>query len=185
MFGSETPCSSFDMSEFRERHTVARLTGARPATSGRGRGQITEALRAARTSIVVFDEIVKALPWETFNMLLLIMEEGHLSTHAVAGWTSATPCSHHDEQRRRRNHQDEGGARLRLPTFTAVAHGGRVRGHASYGHGQAAPRVPSESSNVWTGQSSSAADARRDRDIVDLELRKVPTGLAERAMRCA
>jgi len=79
MFGSEEALIQLDMSEFMERHTVARLTGAPPGYVGyEDAGQLTEALRRRPYSIVVFDEIEKAHP-ETFNMLLQIMEEGHLS----------------------------------------------------------------------------------------------------------
>ncbi len=79
MFGSEEALIQLDMSEFMERHNVARLTGAPPGYVGyEDAGQLTEALRRRPYSIVVFDEIEKAHP-ETFNMLLQIMEEGHLS----------------------------------------------------------------------------------------------------------
>jgi ATP-dependent Clp protease ATP-binding subunit ClpC len=67
------------MSEFMERHTVSRLVGAPPGYVGyEESGQLTEALRRRPYSIVVFDEIEKAHP-EAHNMLLQIMEEGHLS----------------------------------------------------------------------------------------------------------
>jgi ATP-dependent Clp protease ATP-binding subunit ClpC len=79
MFGSEEALIQLDMSEFMERHTVARLTGAPPGYVGyEDAGQLTEAIRRRPYSIVVFDEIEKAHP-EAFNMLLQIMEEGHLS----------------------------------------------------------------------------------------------------------
>jgi len=79
LFGSEEALIHLDMSEFMERHTVARLTGAPPGYIGyEDAGQLTEAVRRRPYSIVVFDEIEKAHP-ETFNMLLQIMEEGHLS----------------------------------------------------------------------------------------------------------
>ncbi len=79
LFGSEDALVQLDMSEFMERHNVARLTGAPPGYVGyEDAGQLTEALRRRPYSIVVFDEIEKAHP-ETFNMLLQIMEEGHLS----------------------------------------------------------------------------------------------------------
>jgi len=68
-----------DMSEFMERHSVARLVGAPPGYVGyEDAGQLTEAIRRRPYSIVVFDEIEKAHP-ETFNMLLQIMEEGTLT----------------------------------------------------------------------------------------------------------
>ncbi len=79
MFGSEEALIQLDMSEFMERHSVARLVGAPPGYIGyEDAGQLTEALRRRPYSIVVFDEVEKAHP-EAFNMLLQIMEEGHLS----------------------------------------------------------------------------------------------------------
>jgi ATP-dependent Clp protease ATP-binding subunit ClpC len=79
MFGSEDALIQLDMSEFMERHSVSRLVGAPPGYVGyEEAGQLTEALRRRPYSIVVFDEIEKAHP-EAHNMLLQIMEEGHLS----------------------------------------------------------------------------------------------------------
>ena len=79
MFGSEEALIQLDMSEFMERHSVSRLVGAPPGYVGyEESGQLTEALRRRPYSIVVFDEIEKAHP-EAHNMLLQIMEEGHLS----------------------------------------------------------------------------------------------------------
>jgi ATP-dependent Clp protease ATP-binding subunit ClpC len=79
LFGSEEALIQLDMSEFMERHTVSRLVGAPPGYVGyEEAGQLTEALRRRPYSIVVFDEIEKAHP-EAHNMLLQIMEEGHLS----------------------------------------------------------------------------------------------------------
>ena len=79
LFGSEDAVVQLDMSEFMERHSVARLVGAPPGYIGyEDAGQLTEAIRRRPYSIVVFDEIEKAHP-EAFNMLLQIMEEGHLS----------------------------------------------------------------------------------------------------------
>ena len=79
MFGSEDALLQLDMSEFMERHTVARLVGAPPGYVGyEDAGQLTEAIRRRPFSIVVFDEVEKAHS-EAFNMLLQIMEEGNLS----------------------------------------------------------------------------------------------------------
>ena len=79
MFGSEDALIQLDMSEFMERHSVSRLVGAPPGYVGyEDAGQLTEAIRRRPYSIVVFDEIEKAHP-EAHNMLLQIMEEGHLS----------------------------------------------------------------------------------------------------------
>lgn len=79
LFGSEEALVQLDMSEFMERHNVARLVGSPPGYVGyEDAGQLTEAIRRRPYSIVVFDEIEKAHP-EAFNILLQIMEEGHLS----------------------------------------------------------------------------------------------------------
>ena len=79
MFGTEDAMIQIDMSEFMERHSVSRLVGAPPGYVGyEDAGQLTEALRRRPYSIVVFDEIEKAHP-EAHNMLLQIMEEGHLA----------------------------------------------------------------------------------------------------------
>jgi ATP-dependent Clp protease ATP-binding subunit ClpC len=79
MFGSEDALIQLDMSEFMERHSVSRLVGAPPGYVGyEDAGQLTEAIRRRPYSIIVFDEIEKAHP-EAHNMLLQIMEEGHLS----------------------------------------------------------------------------------------------------------
>jgi ATP-dependent Clp protease ATP-binding subunit ClpC len=79
MFGSEDALIQLDMSEFMERHNVSRLVGAPPGYVGyEEAGQLTEAIRRRPYSIIVFDEVEKAHP-EAHNMLLQIMEEGHLS----------------------------------------------------------------------------------------------------------
>jgi ATP-dependent Clp protease ATP-binding subunit ClpC len=79
MFGSEDALIQLDMSEFMERHSVSRLVGAPPGYIGYDdAGQLTEAIRRRPYSIIVFDEIEKAHP-EAHNMLLQIMEEGHLT----------------------------------------------------------------------------------------------------------
>lgn len=79
IFGSEDAAIQLDMSEFMERHHAARLVGAPPGYVGyEDAGQLTEAIRRKPYSIIVFDEIEKAHD-EVHNMLLQIMEEGHLS----------------------------------------------------------------------------------------------------------
>jgi ATP-dependent Clp protease ATP-binding subunit ClpC len=79
IFGSEEALVQIDMSEFMERHSVSRLVGAPPGYVGYDdAGQLTEAIRRKPYSIVVFDEVEKAHP-EAHNMLLQIMEEGHLT----------------------------------------------------------------------------------------------------------
>lgn len=79
MFGTEDALLQLDMSEFMERHTVARLVGAPPGYVGYYEGgQLTEAVRRRPYQVILLDEIEKAHP-EAFNMLLQIMEDGHLS----------------------------------------------------------------------------------------------------------
>ena len=79
MFGSEESMIRIDMSEFMDRHTVARLVGAPPGYVGYDEGgQLTEAVRRRSYSVILLDEIEKAHP-EVFNILLQIFDDGHLT----------------------------------------------------------------------------------------------------------
>jgi ATP-dependent Clp protease ATP-binding subunit ClpC len=79
MFGSEESLIKIDMSEFMERHSVARLVGAPPGYVGYEEGgQLTEAVRRKSYSVILLDEIEKAHP-EVFNILLQILEDGRLT----------------------------------------------------------------------------------------------------------
>ncbi len=79
MFGNEDNMIRLDMSEFQERHTVARLIGAPPGYVGYDEGgQLTEGVRRKNYCAVLLDEIEKAHP-EVFNILLQIFDSGTLS----------------------------------------------------------------------------------------------------------
>ena len=79
MFGSEDSLIRLDMSEFMERHTVARLVGAPPGYVGYDEGgQLTEAVRHKSYCAILLDEIEKAHP-DVFNILLQIFDDGHLT----------------------------------------------------------------------------------------------------------
>ena len=79
MFGSEEAMIRLDMSEYMERHTVSKLIGSPPGYVGYDEGgQLTEAVRRRPYTVVLFDEIEKAHP-DVFNMLLQIMDDGHLT----------------------------------------------------------------------------------------------------------
>jgi len=79
MFGSEDALIRLDMSEFMERHTVARLVGAPPGYVGYDEGgQLTETVRRKSYCAILFDEIEKAHP-DVFNILLQIFDDGHLT----------------------------------------------------------------------------------------------------------
>ena len=78
-FGSEKALLKFDMSEYQEQHTAARLLGAPPGYLGHDEGgQLTEAVRRRPYSVVLFDEIEKAHP-DIQNILLQILEDGQLT----------------------------------------------------------------------------------------------------------
>lgn len=79
MFGSEDALLKLDMSEFMERHTVARLVGAPPGYIGyEDGGQLTDTVRRKSYCAILLDEVEKAHP-EVFNMLLQIFEDGYLT----------------------------------------------------------------------------------------------------------
>ena len=79
MFGSEDSMIRLDMSEFMERHSVARLVGAPPGYVGFDEGgQLTEAVRRKSYSAILLDEIEKAHP-DVFNILLQLFDDGRLT----------------------------------------------------------------------------------------------------------
>ncbi len=79
LFDSEEAMVRIDMSEYGERHSVARLIGAPPGYVGYEEGgQLTEAVRRRPYSVVLFDEIEKAHP-EVFNVFLQVLDEGRLT----------------------------------------------------------------------------------------------------------
>jgi ATP-dependent Clp protease ATP-binding subunit ClpB len=79
MFDDERAMVRLDMSEYQERHTVARLVGAPPGYVGYEEGgQLTEAVRRRPYSVVLLDEIEKAHP-EVFDVLLQILDDGRLT----------------------------------------------------------------------------------------------------------
>ncbi len=79
MFNDENAIVRLDMSEYMEKHTVARMIGSPPGYVGfEEGGQLTEAIRRRPYSVVLFDEIEKAHP-EVFNVLLQILDDGRLT----------------------------------------------------------------------------------------------------------
>lgn len=79
LFDDEKAMIRLDMSEYQEKHTVARLIGAPPGYVGYDEGgQLTEAVRRRPYSVVLFDEIEKAHP-DVFNVLLQLMDDGRLT----------------------------------------------------------------------------------------------------------
>ncbi len=79
LFDDENALVRLDMSEFMEKHTVARLIGAPPGYKGADEGgQLTEAVRLRPYSVVLFDEVEKAHP-DIFNILLQILDDGRLT----------------------------------------------------------------------------------------------------------
>ena len=79
MFGSEDVMVRLDMSEYMEKHTVAKLIGSPPGYVGYSEGgQLTEAVRSKPYTVVLFDEVEKAHP-DVFNLLLQILDDGRLT----------------------------------------------------------------------------------------------------------
>ena len=79
LFGDENAMLRFDMSEYMEKHSVARMIGSPPGYVGYDEGgQLTEKVRRKPYSVVLFDEIEKAHP-DVFNILLQILEDGQLT----------------------------------------------------------------------------------------------------------
>jgi ATP-dependent Clp protease ATP-binding subunit ClpC len=79
LFGDERQMLRFDMSEYKEKHSVSRLVGAPPGYVGHGEGGLlTDAVRRRPYAVVLFDEIEKAHP-EVLDLLLQVLDEGQLT----------------------------------------------------------------------------------------------------------
>jgi ATP-dependent Clp protease ATP-binding subunit ClpB len=79
LFDDERALIRIDMSEYMEKHSVARLIGAPPGYVGYEEGgQLTEAVRRRPYSVILFDELEKA-HWDVFNILLQILDDGRLT----------------------------------------------------------------------------------------------------------
>ncbi|NJR66367.1 MAG: ATP-dependent Clp protease ATP-binding subunit [Leptolyngbyaceae cyanobacterium CRU_2_3] len=79
IFGSEEAMIRLDMSEYMESHTVSKLIGSPPGFVGYDEGgQLTEAVRRKPYTVILLDEVEKAHP-DVFNLLLQVLEEGHLT----------------------------------------------------------------------------------------------------------
>jgi ATP-dependent Clp protease ATP-binding subunit ClpC len=79
LFGSDQALIRFDMSEYMEKHSVAKLIGSPPGYIGHEEGgQLTEKVKRNPYSVILLDEIEKAHP-EVYNILLQVFEEGHLT----------------------------------------------------------------------------------------------------------
>jgi len=79
LFDDETAMVRIDMSEYMEKHSVARLIGAPPGYVGYDEGgQLTEAVRRKPYAVVLFDEIEKAHP-DVFNVLLQVLDDGRIT----------------------------------------------------------------------------------------------------------
>jgi ATP-dependent Clp protease ATP-binding subunit ClpB len=79
LFNDEKAMIRIDMSEYMEKHAVARLIGSPPGYIGHDEGgQLTEAVRRRPYSVILFDEVEKAHP-EVFNILLQMIDDGRLT----------------------------------------------------------------------------------------------------------
>ena len=158
MFGSEDALIKIDMSEFMERHNVSRLVGAPPGYVGFDEGgQLTEAVRRKNYAVVLLDEVEKAHP-EVFNILLQILEDGHLSDakgrrvdfrNCIIIMTSnlgAKQLQTNSSLGFRVQGDDRRGPRREL-----------LRAHEGEGRGRAEEQLPARSSSTASTRRSSSA----------------------------
>jgi ATP-dependent Clp protease ATP-binding subunit ClpC len=183
MFGSEDALIKIDMSEFMERHNVSRLVGAPPGYVGYDEGgQLTEAVRRKSYCVVLLDEIEKAHP-EVFNILLQIMEDGHLTDakgrrvdfrNAIIVMTS-----------------NVGAAQLQRDASIGFRAGGGEEAKAMAEYDRMKDKVLGELKNVFRPEFLNRIDAtvvfrqltrEEIREIVDLLLGRVKSQLAAQQM---
>ena len=112
LFDDEANMVRIDMSEYMERHAVSRLVGAPPGYVGYDEGgQLTEAVRRRPYRVLLFDEIEKAHP-DVFNILLQILEDGHL-TDGQGHTVDFRNTRHYNDQQS--GHRGSAAPTLRLP----------------------------------------------------------------------
>ena len=100
LFDDEQAMVRIDMSEYMEKHAVARLIGAPPGYVGYDEGgQLTEAVRRRPYAVILFDEIEKAHP-DVFNVLLQMMDDGRLTDAKGPHRGLQEHGAHHDVEHR-------------------------------------------------------------------------------------
>jgi ATP-dependent Clp protease ATP-binding subunit ClpC len=183
LFGSEDALIKIDMSEFMERHNVSRLVGAPPGYVGYDEGgQLTEAVRRKSYSVVVLDEIEKAHP-EVFNILLQILEDGHLTDakgRRVDFRTTVIIMT-----------SNVGAQQLQRDTSIGFRAGGSEAAQANAEYDRMKDKVLSELKNTFRPEFLNRIDAtvvfrsltrEEIREIVDLLLARVKAQLAGQEM---
>ena len=144
LFDSETAMVRLDMSEFGERHNVARLIGAPPGYVGYEEGgRLTEAVRRRPYSVVLLDEIEKAHR-DVFNVLLQVLDDGRLDRRPGPHRRLPQHRHHHDLQPRQPHHRRAGRVRRR---------------------GADAPRDPERPQGRPSSPSSSTGSTRRSSSV--------------------
>ena len=105
MFGTENALIRVDMSEYMEKHSVSKMIGSPPGYVGYDEGgQLSEKVRRNPYSVILFDEIEKAHP-DVFNILLQVLDDGHITDAQGRKIDFKNTVHHHDLQRRRREHR--------------------------------------------------------------------------------
>ena len=146
LFDDERAMIRIDMSEYQEKHTVARLVGAPPGYVGYEEGgQLTEAVRRRPYCVILFDEIEKAHP-DVFNALLQVLDDGRLTDGQGRTVDFKNTHGHHDLEHRQPAHF----------AISGIVHRRGVRPHEDGGAGRTAAGTSGRSSSTaWTRSSSS------------------------------
>ena len=135
-----------DMSEYQEKHTVARLIGAPPGYVGYEEGgQLTEAVRRRPYCVILFDEIEKAHP-DVFNVLLQMLDDGRLTDGQGRTVDFKQHHRHHDVEHRQPAH----------PAVPGLVHRRGLRPHEGRRCWTSCGSTSGRSSSTaWTRSSSS------------------------------
>lgn len=170
LFDSEENIVRLDMSEYMEKHSVARLIGAPPGYVGYDEGgQLTEAVRRKPYSVILFDEIEKAHP-DVFNTLLQLLDDGRLtdSQGRTVDFRNTIVIMTSNIGSYRMLDGINPGRLVRL---------GRVHGS----HGRAAPALQARVSEPCGRDGAvQAAAPEQIGQIIDLQLRRLQKRLEER-----
>ena len=170
LFDDDTAMVRIDMSEFMEKHAVARLIGAPPGYVGYEEGGVlTEAVRRRPYQVILFDEVEKAHP-DVFNVLLQVLDDGRLTdgqgrTVDFRNTVIILTSNLGTEFSRRRGRRRRGQARAQVMAGGAGAFPARIPQPAGRDH----PVPPPDAGRTWT-RSSTSRSARLHRLLADRKI---------------
>ena len=186
LFGTEDSMVRFDMTEYMEKHEVAKLLGAPPGYVGYEEGgKLTEAVKRKPYSVVLFDEVEKAHP-DIFNILLQILDDGRLTDnkgHTISFKNTVVICtsnigSHTIQQELMKTAKDQIEEPMALSTYVVSPRGREILviSNKTFSRDSANSQwQPGFLRDYFAGQKVLAIDEKDQGLEITLDLKKIST----------